>query len=204
MLTFKSQQEADAHMDTGKHNKELESESLYDTIRKKWASRVTGVTVVGKRQQTAVRVFDQEAQSPAGIGEDRKTQGWALKSMKKPSRMTNKTKTYLVNIFEQGSQIGHKADPVQVSRQMKLLFKPDEWRTPQQISQLFSRLAAAPKQVDEEDIAAEETELTLATLRNEVMEQVALPQHPIFVGARNICQLVHEKKLGSLKIPINL
>lgn len=52
-------------MDTGKHNKEVESESLYDTIRKKWASRVTGVTVVGKRQQTTVGVFDQEAQSPA-------------------------------------------------------------------------------------------------------------------------------------------
>ena len=208
VLTFKSQQDADAHMDTGKHNKELESESLYDTIRKKWASRVTGVTVIGKRQQTAVRVFDQEAQSPAGIGEDRKTQGWALKSMKKPSRMTNKTKTYLVNIFEQGSQIGHKADPVQVSRQMELekdvdgnlLFKPDESRTPQQISQLFSRLAAAQKQVDEEDVAAEETELTLATLRNEVMEQVALSQHPIVVGARNICQFVHEKKLGSLRL----
>ena len=208
VLTFKSQQEADAHMDTGKHNKELETESLYDTIRKKWASRVTGVTVVGKRQQTAVIVFGQEAQSPAGTGEDRKTQGWALKSTKKPSRMTDKTKTYLVNIFEHGSQIGHKADPVQVSRQMKLekdvdgklLFKPDEWRTPQQISQLFSRLAAAQKQVDEEDVAAEETELTLATLRNEVMEQVAIPQHPIVVGARNICQFVHEKKLGSLKI----
>ena len=122
--------------------------------------------------------------------------------------MTDKTKTYLVNIFEKGSHIGHKADPVQVSRQMKverdvdgkLLFKPDEWRTHQQISQLFSRLAAVQRQVDEEDIAAEETELTLASLRNEVMEQVASPQHPIVVGERNICQLVREKKLGSLKI----
>jgi len=88
-----------------------------------------------------------------------------------------------VNIFEQGSQIGYKADPDQVSRQVKLdkdvdgklLLKPDKWRTPQQISQLFSRLAAAQKQVDKEDAAAEETELTLATLRNEVMEQVHLP-----------------------------
>ena len=164
--------------------------------------------MVGKHQQTAVRVFDQEAQSLAGTGEDRKTQGLALKSIKKPSRMTDKTKTYLVTIFEQGSQIGQKADPVQVSRQMKLekdvdnklLFMPDEWRTPQQISQLFSRLEAAQKQVDEEDVAAEETELTLATLRNKVMEQVALPQHPIVVCARNICQFVHGKKLASLKI----
>ena len=38
VLTFRSQQEADAHMDTGKHKNELESESLYDTIRKKWAT----------------------------------------------------------------------------------------------------------------------------------------------------------------------
>ena len=208
VLTFKSQQEADAHMDTGKHKKELESESLYDTIRKKWASRVTGVTAVGKRQQTAVTAFDQGSQSPSGTAEDGKTQGWALKSTKKPSRMTDKMKTYLVNIFEEGSRIGQKADPVQVSRQMRLekdvdgnlLFKPDEWRTPQQISQLFSRLAAAQKQVDEEDIAAEETEAALATLRNEVMEQVAAPQHPVVVGVKNICQLVHEAKLGSLKI----
>ena len=72
--------------------------------------------------------------------------------------------------------------------------------THQQISQLFSRLAAAQKQVDEEDIVAEEIETALATLRNKVMEQVAAPQHPIVIGERNICQLVHEAKLGSLKI----
>lgn len=53
----------------------------------------------------------------------------------------------------------HEADPVQVGRQMKLeknvdgklLFNPDEWRTPHQISQLFSHLVAAQKQVDKED-----------------------------------------------------
>ena len=65
--------------------------------------------------------------------------------------MTDKSKAYLMDMFEQGSWIRHKADPVQISKQMqlekdgvgKLLFQPDEWRTPQQISQLFSRLAAA-------------------------------------------------------------
>ena len=104
--------------------------------------------------------------------------------------------------------IGHKADPVQISKQMqlekdgvgKLLFQPDEWRTPQQISQPFSRLAAAQKQVDKEDITAEELEVLLDSLWNEVMQQVASPQHPIVVGTRNICHLVHDKKLGSLKI----
>lgn len=38
VLTFSSQQEADVHMDTGKHKNELESELLYDTIRKKCAT----------------------------------------------------------------------------------------------------------------------------------------------------------------------
>lgn len=83
---------------------------------------------------------------------------------------------------------------------MLVLFQPDEWRTPQQISQLFSRLGAAQKQVDKEDITAEELEVSLASLRNEVMQQVASPRHPVVVGTRNICHLVHHKKLGSLKI----
>lgn len=135
-------------------------------------------------------------------------QGWALKSVKKPSRMSDKSKADLMDIFEQGSRIGEKVDSVQISKQMqlekdgvgKLLFQPDEWRTPQQISQLFSPLAAAQKQVDKEDITAKEFEVSLASLRNEVIQQVASPQHPIVVGTRNICHLVHDNKLGSLKI----
>ena len=121
-------------------------------------------------------------------------QGWALKSVKKPSRMSDKSKADLMDIFEQGSRIGEKVDPVQISKQMqlekdgvgKLLFQPDEWRTPQQISQLFSPLAAAQKQVDKEDITAKEFEVSLASLRNEVIQQVASPQHPIVVGTRNM------------------
>ena len=178
VLTFRSQQEADAHMDTGKHKNELES--LYDTIHKKWATRVTGVTVAGKRQQAAVSDIGQESQRPSSTREDGKVQGWALESVKKQSRMTDKSKAYVMVIFEQGSRIRHKAPAVQISK-------------------LFSRLAAAQKQVDEEDIAAEESGDSLASPRNEVMQQVA-SQHPIVVGARNICQFAHDKKLGSLKI----
>ena len=46
VLTFKSEREAEAHMDSGKHVKELESVSLYDTIRLRWAERVTGISNV--------------------------------------------------------------------------------------------------------------------------------------------------------------
>ena len=45
ILTFRSQSEVDKHMDTGKHRRELESESMFDKIHQQWASRVTGVTL---------------------------------------------------------------------------------------------------------------------------------------------------------------
>ena len=46
VLTFKNQAEADNHMDTGKHRLEVDCESMYDRVRRKWAGIVTGVTRV--------------------------------------------------------------------------------------------------------------------------------------------------------------
>ena len=39
VLNFKTEAEANAHMDSGQHVRELESESGYDTIRKKWTEK---------------------------------------------------------------------------------------------------------------------------------------------------------------------
>ena len=47
VLSFKKLEEGQQHMDSGKHVRELESESLYDSIRKKWAERLTRVNVAG-------------------------------------------------------------------------------------------------------------------------------------------------------------
>ena len=57
VLTFKSEREAQAHMDSRKHVKELESVSLYDTIRLRWVERVTGISNVA---QEASAVFTHE------------------------------------------------------------------------------------------------------------------------------------------------
>jgi len=47
VLTFKTMEEADAHMDTGKHVKEVsECESVYDMVRKRWEDKVTDMNVV--------------------------------------------------------------------------------------------------------------------------------------------------------------
>ena len=54
VLTFMSQAEAEVYMDTGKHIRELESESLYDKIGKRWASRVNEVSPAETNQQPSV------------------------------------------------------------------------------------------------------------------------------------------------------
>lgn len=62
VLTFKSEGEAQAHMDSRKHVKELESVSLYDTIRLRWAERVTGISNVAQ-EASAVFVHEESASS---------------------------------------------------------------------------------------------------------------------------------------------
>ena len=46
VLTFKSLEEAEAHMDTGKHVQANEVESVYDTVKKMWADKVTKINLV--------------------------------------------------------------------------------------------------------------------------------------------------------------
>ena len=65
-------------MDSGKHVKELESVPLYDTIRLRWAERVTSIRYVA---QEASAVFaHEESASSKTIGS---SMGWALKIPRK-------------------------------------------------------------------------------------------------------------------------
>ena len=94
--------------------------------------------------------------------------------------MTDNVKALMKN-FEEGARTGNKANPVQVEREIKNLrnengertFKPEEWRTAQQISSLFSLQTAVLRQRDidaeeipEEDIEVSESEITFDTLRS--------------------------------------
>jgi len=55
VLTFKSEREAQAHMDSG-------SVSLYDTIRLRWAERVTGISNVAQ-EASAFFAHEESASS---------------------------------------------------------------------------------------------------------------------------------------------
>lgn len=43
VLAFRNENETQVHMDTGTHQLVLERETVYGTIRRKWAQHVTGI-----------------------------------------------------------------------------------------------------------------------------------------------------------------
>ena len=47
VLTYRNENEAQDHMDSGTHQLVLERETVYDTIRRKWAQYVTGIVFHG-------------------------------------------------------------------------------------------------------------------------------------------------------------
>ena len=198
ILTFKSEKEAEAHMDSGKHVKELESVSLYDTIRMKWAQRVTGLgNVVQKASATVAPEESSVSEKPHTC-----SMGWALKTPKKRPRLGEKVKAYLIEKFEAGERSGAKADPLSVSNEMKfkkdengkLVFQPEEWKTAKTIKSFFSRYKAKMRQqqinqptssqseveeITEDDIEALESETAQQDLRLAVYNGLQQPEHPI-------------------------
>ena len=121
---------------------------------------------------------------------------------------------------------GTKADPLSVSREMKfkrddkgeLVFQPEEWKTAKTIKSFFSRYSAKLKQqgvskpkdmgdsqpeVEEEmadDMEALEYETAMQNLRQAVYNDLKIPEHPIEVNQFNICKLMQEGKLKTLKL----
>ncbi|KXJ22171.1 hypothetical protein AC249_AIPGENE4203 [Exaiptasia diaphana] len=217
VLTFKSEKEAQHHMDIGKHTYELESVSVYDRARMKWAERVTGISSAMERPTSSS--VSHHPTSQATIGRNT-PMGWALKVPKEKKRFEEKVKMFLIEKFDAGEKTNNKVDPLTVSKEMKtkrdergyLLFQPEEWKTAQQIKSFFSRYSAKVRQVktgelrgeeleeEERDIEVLETEMTRLDLRIAVNAEMNKPIHPIEVEEINICQLSNDGKLRSLKI----
>ena len=138
----------------------------------------------------AINVITGEDSGSAVSGYDPRPLGWALKVTKRPIRMTDNVKTFLMKKFEEGARTGNKVDPVQVVREMKTL-----------------RAALRHRGIDAEEISDEETEaaeseMDFNTLRSLVTDDMVKPSHPIIAGVNNICEPVKNKKLGSLKLAV--
>ena len=171
ILTFKSLEEAEAHMDTGKHVKASEYESVYDSAKKMWAERVTEVNLVssGEVDSSVDTVQSEPLQYSA-------KKGWALKSPKRGNPMGENVRSYLIEKFNEGVLGGPKADANQVAKEMKVLrgedgrlgFKPDEWRTAKQIASFLSRLSALQRRGEAND-GQDDTDEDLVAIENEDM-----------------------------------
>lgn len=120
-----------------------EKESVYDTIRRQWASITTSVK--GQSQ----KVISTDYQSDATIagclqGAPGETQlGWALKKTKPNVRISPAVKEFLTNVLDEGNKDGkQKANPTEIAEEIKQKFKRYEWLETQTVKGFFSRLAA--------------------------------------------------------------
>ena len=144
--------------------------------------------------------------------------GWALpKPRAGSSRFTKKVKNYLTARFDLGEQTGRKADPQQVSSDMRKttdeqnnrLFDRKEWVTKSQVQGFFSRLASSrgrqqdPTEVDlnSRDLLREEEETDRQYLIEEVTQELR-PQHPLSYDAFNLCECAKENKWIQFNIPM--
>ena len=171
-------------------------------MKKKWAEQFQQVT----SGDLPCQLDDQFSSLSLANDSSKKTkealsQGWALKASKRTTRFPDKVKQYLKEKFEIGRITGHKADPMQVSIDMRCardeegrrLFTAGECLQTQQIRSFFSRLAAAKKaniqnsdDLNEEEIQdlecdyqAEAHESELHQLQQDVLRKVT-EKHPIY------------------------
>ena len=121
-------------------------------------------------------------------------------------------KAYLNAKFELGERTGLKADPNQVSADMRNArdeennrrFSREEWLTQNQIKSYFSRLASAKRKgqqtddVDDraelEDILGEQEENSRQLLINSIIEKIGL-RHPICYDVYDLCEYCKSSKL---------
>lgn len=137
-------------------------------------------------------------------------EGWALKENKTRSRFSEKQKS-LTDKFNIGQRSGRKVSPESVARDMRRANGPDGGRLfdisdflkPEQISSFFSRLAAKVRQSvpDDLDVNAIEEEDNFSSARAAVMSSIHL-EHPITYDSYDLCSLVKNSKLRSLKVPM--
>ena len=195
-----------AHLDTGRHKMVLEQETLYDKAMKLYACKLT---------EGHVRIPSPESNMQTGDGSSPLKKGWALKTIKKRARFSDKQRQYLTEQFQNGEENGRKCGPQEVSKSMGLerdqggarIFHPDEVLTAQQITSFFGRLAAkkqlletTPTESDNDgNDSAAEAEAYHSTLCTNVMQGVSL-QHPVVSSAFNVCELVRRDKLESLSV----
>ena len=206
-----------AHLDTGKHKRLPEQETLYDKAKRIYASKLMEES---SRIPTMQLQCEEQGQCLTPL-----LMGWALKTITKKARFTQKQNEFLKQQFEVGEQSGRKADPNEVSKLMRSArdelgvrrFKPEEVLTGQQITGFFSRLAAKKRlalrtvsrgdsddEVPGEDNRAAQAQTVHSEICGHVMREVSL-QHPIVSSSGyNLCELMRARKKKPTSLSVDM
>lgn len=190
--SFQRHYNLEKHMLYGKCQMEEERYTLMDKAKLMYAKLLEDGSTRKPQLtgQTSVSQADENSLS----------EGWALKSTKTGARFNDNQKRYLDDKFLIGQETGNKADPSQVSHDMrhakdqegKRRFTVGEFITSQQIQSYFSR---------KKNRQAAEEEAAFHFYQETVFEECQLV-HPIIYDIYNVCQLVSNGKLNKLSIPI--
>ena len=213
---FKSFCELEVHVEIGNHGNRPMSESFYDRMRREWAKRFSTVDPVqadGSTSGSGISSSEETANTPPSD----LSQGWALSKPRVSTRFSPKVKAYLNAKFELGEKTGWKADPNQVSADMRNTrdeennrhFRREEWLTKNQIKSYFSRLASAKRKgqqtddVDDEaeleDILGEQEENSRQLLINNIIQKIGL-RHPICYDVYDLCEYCKGSNLSKFNV----
>ena len=159
--TFKRFPELEIHVQIGDHGHLSVCDSIYDRMRREWAKCVSSVDQVEQVSDSGESIGGLEQAVPAlNI-----RQWWALSKQRVLNCFTPNVKEYLNKKFDFGVKTGFKAEPEQVTAEMRNSrdeqnnhrFSREEWLTANQIKSYFSRLASSRRKGQE--VADDEAEL---------------------------------------------
>ncbi len=217
---FDSFSQLELHIEIGVHEGRRQNETNYDTLKRDWAEKFAGIDSYKTREQK---------QNTSRNREDNLTRanssflplemGWALAKPRSTARFSENVRSYLSEKFETGQKTGRKADPEQISIEMRTVknfdnerrFQRSEWLTRTQITGFFSRLASRLRRAntafgegqeeteDQDDVAMEEGEEAKRALVDKINQELGL-QHPIVYKSIDLCYYYKQEKLSQLKV----
>ena len=115
---FRRFEDIELHLDVGKHENTVQSESLYDQLRRDWAEKFLNIDCRKKSKNAGVVKSMGAVSSVQNACENR--MGWALSKSRAGSiRFSQNVRDYLTERFDLGEITGMKSNPSDVENDMR-------------------------------------------------------------------------------------
>ena len=218
---FRRFEDLELHLDVGKHENTVQSESLYDQLRRDWAEKF--LTIDCRKKSKNADVVEPMGAVSSDQNACENSMGWALSKSRAGSiRFSQNVRDYLTERYDLGEITGMKSNPSDVENDMRNArnernekrFSRDEWLTATQIKNFFSRLSAARKKhgnekarvlmsdlesSDDEDLLAIAQDICDQELVDSILERLDV-QHPIVYDVYNLCDYFRKDKLNVFSV----